>query len=826
MNPKYRFKLNGTIVNPVHKDDLLKDYEKESNQMFYREKLSGKLIFIDADFDFINGLAFDLDMQVTVERLNEAGIWENYVTGIFHKTDCTIDFDNKRIEVSLSQNDVYNEILSNYEKEYNLIQLAPALTSLSIFKRPIIQAYILGSNVVNCYLGGTYWEQPTAKTISVAEDMAAYHFSLNSILAEITVTNNESINGTYAGTPGLNNKFYRSDQLYYLKQTEELVWNELLQQNEYVRYTYIYKTSDNTQISGIAQSIYENGSYLFDLLASSNVSVHIHLVYMRYLLDISTIQGLSTYDIPTDDILSNNLNYLKCIGYGVTGVVVLNSRAQVLPTKYGRNDYNLYFVEPYSFYGDKFYPLSRSSWINASVWFNFSTFDNVMEKSGRKEYVLKDCYLIQDAIKALLAQIAPELTHAGTSDYSQFLYADLNPITYSKFSVMITQKSNVLHGEYDKAAQKAMIQFNELMNMLRDCFQCYWFIDGGKFRIEHISWFKRGGAYSGATLYNVDLTQYLQPKNQKPWEYGKSKIEYDKDTMSQYFEFSWMDDKLSEAFNGFPIEMISNYVNKGKKESITIGKFSPDIDMMLSSPSEISQDGFALFAAVGSDAIPEYPSYGSLVTSTTSGGYSAPKLDLRASMAGTTAKLNVTLSGDNNAGGRLVAIVFYNGSTSILESPTFTLPIALPGQPFNTYSKTINVSIPVSATSFGFKVVAGQVDMVVNSFMVNDKYELPFIYRSVDNADLYLQNGLCSWIYLHPNFWSSNLPAKHIKMNGKDTYVTEINRGKKQTISYPSTNDPDPMKLIKTSIGDGQIEKISVNLSSRMNKITLKYDTE
>ena len=50
MNPIYRFFLqigeNGEkqVVHPTYKDDLTLDYALEPNQMFYRAKLSGKMI--------------------------------------------------------------------------------------------------------------------------------------------------------------------------------------------------------------------------------------------------------------------------------------------------------------------------------------------------------------------------------------------------------------------------------------------------------------------------------------------------------------------------------------------------------------------------------------------------------------------------------------------------------------------------------------------------------------------------------------------------------------------------------------------------------------
>ena len=75
-------------------------------------------------------------------------------------------------------------------------------------------------------------------------------------------------------------------------------------------------------------------------------------------------------------------------------------------------------------------------------------------------------------------------------------------------------------------------------------------------------------------------------------------------------------------------------------------------------------------------------------------------------------------------------------------------------------------------------------------------------------------------------YWVYDLPARNVNINGADTFAFSIQRNKKQTLNFPSITDPNPMQLIKTSIGTGQIEKISINLSSRMNKITVKHDTE
>ena len=53
-----------------------------------------------------------------------------------------------------------------------------------------------------------------------------------------------------------------------------------------------------------------------------------------------------------------------------------------------------------------------------------------------------------------------------------------------------------------------------------------------------------------------------------------------------------------------------------------------------------------------------------------------------------------------------------------------------------------------------------------------------------------------------------------------------IKKLKTQTIRFPVLTDPDLTELVKTNLGNGTIEKLSINLSSRSAKATLKYDTE
>ena len=70
------------------------------------------------------------------------------------------------------------------------------------------------------------------------------------------------------------------------------------------------------------------------------------------------------------------------------------------------------------------------------------------------------------------------------------------------------------------------------------------------------------------------------------------------------------------------------------------------------------------------------------------------------------------------------------------------------------------------------------------------------------------------------------MPAWDIKIDGSATTAKGIQRMKKQQVSIPLDGpDPDMGKLVKTTIGDGEVEKMMIRLTSRMAKTTLRYDT-
>ena len=90
-SPIYIFVLkvdvNGTeqtrTAHPLYGDDVSKDYEKESGEMFFRQKLVGKLRFIGDDYTFINTKPFDSKFSLDIDiSYNNGGTSINTLLGV------------------------------------------------------------------------------------------------------------------------------------------------------------------------------------------------------------------------------------------------------------------------------------------------------------------------------------------------------------------------------------------------------------------------------------------------------------------------------------------------------------------------------------------------------------------------------------------------------------------------------------------------------------------------------------------------------------------------------------------------------------------------
>lgn len=607
-----------------HFKDLNKKYAKESGQEFFRISMDGKINLFGDAYEIVKQSSLEDQLIFIIDKYNRTSKkWVEYYKGEFNKTDCKFDHDKKKCELKTTTIDNYTEVMNKYENTYDLIKLAPEISKINLHKRSLMQVYVRGANSITNFFGGTYWEDDVNESI---DDNAAlinnFYFSYIKSGNEFYIENsNEAgVNGVYAGTNG----YYSNWNGYtcYLEKNPDarppftdVSYFIMIKRNSDNKVLYKSETAVNIDDETLFSEDrdYTNDKHLrytsklIDVENAKNSctisNLFTYRIYRRLLCDVDTVEDSegvkNTYNLPSDDFVTDNRNYKKCIGLK-GGLFFCTSRAVDEPTKYGLNDYGQYFTNqfiPSSAGIGRPLSISKNSWANASLWYVYDSFYEYFEEKLRKQYVLKDSYSIGAAIKAILKKIDPTLSHEPTAEYSQFLYGTTNPLGLARFYVYITQKTNILKGDYDQPAQKAETSLEELMKMLRDCFRCYWYIEDNKFKIEHVYFFMNGGSYSSRSSYQLDFTKLTDQFNKKLSSYFQSEVEFEKSDLNQRYEFAWMDD-VTDLFGGVTIDVKSNYIQKDKTEEISIGQFSSDVDYMLFNPTNFSEDGFVLLCPV------------------------------------------------------------------------------------------------------------------------------------------------------------------------------------------------------------------------------------
>lgn len=725
MNPKYRFTLTidgGTERNvfPVYGTNLTKEYAKESGEQFFRAKLSGELVFTGAEYALIRRAPLETLFGIIIYISLDAGAsWAEYWRGEFWKTDCDFNDDDKTATVKPGVVDAYTAILAGIEKEYNLLDLLPEIVPISADKRPLLQIYVPGQTSIGCFLSGMWWEQPCEAVTNQNDLRDKYKFyqSLRARIIQISgdgvtpelpafaVDNEPSTTGYFTVRAEADGIMYEltCQLVHYAPQEDELFYRIKRVSDGVILWSlkYQYLNPPIEPYSVTLNPVAGTGA-----TGTVTLDVSITAVYARLMTDVV---ANNSYPIPSDDLVENNRNYSRITPIDMSGLIYMSANLSSEPTPWGLYQPGQYFAPPEDENVLKWYPVARNAWGDLSLWLAYSNW--YFPAEWRQAFVVRDAFPLASVISVLLGKIAPGVTHEETTAYSEFLYtADENPITGTIGQrLFITPKSNIVTAGYDEPARKAPITLRDVLNMLRDCFRCYWFIEDGKFRIEHIKYFANGGTYEDVPVVGLDLTTAKVSRNGKSLAFATSKFNYDKPDTAGRYQFGWMDD-TTELFDGLPIDIISRYVNEQNIEQITVSRFTSDFDYILLNPGEVSKDGFVLLVAV--------PAAG--------GGY-----------------------------------------------------------------------------------------------------ELPFVeFTDSVGARYVLQNGLAAFAWLQ-EYYKWDMPAELYSIGGNGTNRAKgVKKLLSQNIQFPVLNDPAPMQLIKTNIGNGTIEKLSINLSSRNVNATLSYEPE
>lgn len=687
------------------------DYEREQGEIFYRKTFNGEVTFVGADYDLIANAPYATRFVLRITRWYPDGTTKQLSHSEFYKTDCEFDMDKRIVTVSPKEIDRYQRVLDALDKEYTIKDLLPEMTNLTIYKRPLIQIYVLGDDVLQSYTAGITFEQNC--DIMDYSELEQYHFQDNGMIvalkAVIDQGSSPNVVGVYIGTGkvGTNFRLGGIDNTNYYVQ---FLWGSGMVQIS------IYNRSGTELFYGVGPAA--ASSIVCKAVEGSGAtgSAQVYIVYYRVYARILHNKAEEGYPLAEDDITSNP-NYTRVSGLDISDNMRWSARTSTSPTEYGKTAGGNYYMPPYE-PSVTFYPVSITQWPDKtqygyylSIWFAYDSVITALDSRYRRAQVVSVAYQMTDVIKALIEANGLDVTFDSTSEYSFILFGNTttsNVLGGRRITPFLVAKANIINGDYRKVYPEPNITLGQIFSMLKNTMQIYWYLDGSKIRLEHRRYFDNGLSYSGAPVVGYDLTELMCPRSFRSWASGRNQYKYDKDEMPERYQFGWMD-MVAKPFSGYPIVVNSDAVEGGLIEEVTVENFTSDIDYMLTNPSGVSEDGFAIIGAI----------------------------------------------------------------------------------------------------------------------LIGSNYFTPIISQTTDNRAYSLQNGLMSYIYLHPIYWLDDMPAERLTINNEPYMAHSVKRTKRQEIDFPSDNyEVDEYELIKTEMGDGQIDKLSVSLTSGFIKAEILHEND
>ena len=612
-----KLNINGVYtqndVHPVFGDDIKINISREENQIFKREKIEGTFKFVGNEFDLIYQCSIFTKFTLEIYR-------EDVFVGSadFIRTDCEFNLDDKICSVKLTTKDIYEKILNGYDNKYNLVKLAPQRESVTMTKRAVLQFYVRGENVVTNVVGGVHYEQSCKEVYNASDLKDIYHFGGYLPLSYIDINNlidataPLDIYGRYfidTSIVGGSVIIYRNERNSNCRiQLTDLgvEWMLLLidsTSNTTLASVSIPSTQSGSQDITFVKAGSSGGNYASGTFNSDGD------LYCRVLLPKSfdnTYQRSMDSDITDYDSNYPYVGSVSLARFAPKMKMVVNK--STTPTEWGIDSNGAYFLYPtlnadQQTNGTSPIPIGQSHWERMSSWFLSDDDVNVLVDDFDDTFVLKDSYPIWSAIAVLLNEIDYTITFEGTQDYSMFLYlSETNLHIYSydfpsnRNALHITPISNIKKTFYEQAAQKGEISLKQILDMLRKVYNCYWFIDSDKrLRIEHIVYFKNGNSYDVENpTPSIDVTTKKNLPTGESWGFAQNTVEYETNKCPARYEFKW-GDNCTYPFVGEPIDVKDIYLDASKKESVGIENFLADIDYIVSNPSEVSDDIFAVF---------------------------------------------------------------------------------------------------------------------------------------------------------------------------------------------------------------------------------------
>ena len=253
------------------------------------------------------------------------------------------------------------------------------------------------------------------------------------------------------------------------------------------------------------------------------------------------------------------------------------------------------------------FPLCPSCWHGVAMWGTIASNDyETFISAFKKAFTFNNAYSIATIIRLLLKSYELDSISFSEKDSSVFLYSNSFPVSLQKgidssvgMRLYLTPSSNLLANSYSEAARTGKISLKDILDMLRNLYNCYWFIDENSIlRVEHIKYFMNGLSYSGNPAVLFDFTNEADAYNGQNVIFDQYQIEYVKQGFFSKRTIEFSNTECSQAFNINVLKYLGYFLRDSDESDISISRFDADItDMQAHGGEDYSKDNFVLIAS-------------------------------------------------------------------------------------------------------------------------------------------------------------------------------------------------------------------------------------
>ena len=155
---RYKLILQNTEwdVSPTNESIIISD-EREGEFLFTRKKFPS-IVFSGRDADNIISGSVAYEWFFVAEEYAD-GQWTEFARGKFNKSDCEINEIERTVKVTPDTVDRYTDFIENIDVEIDFLKYGIESDSVFYTQNPIIQIYVVGSNVITNIVSGRQWQQ-------------------------------------------------------------------------------------------------------------------------------------------------------------------------------------------------------------------------------------------------------------------------------------------------------------------------------------------------------------------------------------------------------------------------------------------------------------------------------------------------------------------------------------------------------------------------------------------------------------------------------------------------------------------------------------------